>query len=182
MIVILRLFQFYFPRFLKKKRLEKLFAVTSQAFDCKPPETKGLTYKQCLHHYALFTKQQTEKYINEGYNIHTLKERLYQGAYQLGKELRMEFNITTSQDVILMCEIIYDMLGIDFRSYGKNQIIIKKCFFSQYYSSEICQVISSLDEGVAAGLSDGGSLSFYQRITEGNDCCRANFIMEEYSK
>jgi hypothetical protein len=179
MNVILRLLQFYFPGFAKKKRLKKLFVITSQAFGCKAPKIKGLTYNQCLQNYALFTQQQAEKYINEGYNIDTLKERLYQGAFQLGKELRMEFGITTSQEVILMCGIIYDMLGIDFKSYEKNQVIIEKCFFSQYYSSKICQIVSSLDEGVAAGLSNGGSLSFYQRITEGNDCCRANFIMEE---
>lgn len=182
MNVVLKLLQFYFPRFIKKKKLEQLFVITAHAFGCEAPQIKGLAFEQCLQKYALFTKEQVEKYIEAGYDINNLKEKLYHGAYQLGQDLRKDFGITTPKEVMMMSRIIYNLLGIDFRSGTKNQVIIKQCFFSRFYSPEICKVISSLDEGAAAGLSDGGSLCFYQRITEGNDCCRANFVLKEDSK
>ena len=35
-----------------------------------------------------------------------------------------------------------------------------------------------LDEGIAAGLSGGGKLTFSQRITEGKPQCEASFDLE----
>ncbi len=183
MNVVLRLLQLYFPGFIKKQKLEQLFTITAHAFGCEAPSTQGLTFEQCLQKYALFTQQQTERHLKDSSDINNLKKNLYQKAYQLGKELRKEFGITTSKEFILMSKIIYNMLGIDFNSSSsQNEIIINHCFFSQYYSPEICQVISSLDEGIAAGLSGGGNLCFHQRITEGYNCCRANLVFKEELK
>jgi hypothetical protein len=78
-----------------------------------------------------------------------------------------------------MSSILYQILGIDFEGDTSGEVTIKKCFFSDYYSQQVCQIISSLDEGVAAGLSGGGNLSFSGRITEGKDCCRARLAMPE---
>ena len=77
---------------------------------------------------------------------------------------------------MIMGKILYEMLGIEFLDTGQGTITIPKCFFSQYYTDQICQLISALDEGVLAGLSGGGRLDFSQRLTEGNDCCKAQFI------
>ncbi|KUG02785.1 hypothetical protein ASZ90_019861 [hydrocarbon metagenome] len=179
MNVVLGLLQLYFPGFIKKKKLIHLINITANAFGCDAPPTKGLTFEQVLQKYALFTKQQAEIQLKDPSNIDHVKHKLYQEAYQLGRELRQEFGITTPKEVMLMSRTIYNILGIDFSSNPENEVIIKRCFFSQYYSPEVCQVISSLDEGLAAGLSDGGNLCFYQRITEGHNCCRANFVWKE---
>jgi hypothetical protein len=74
---------------------------------------------------------------------------------------------------------LYGLLHIDFQGDFSGNITIKKCYFSSYYSKEICQLISALDEGIAAGLSGGGKLSFFQRITEGQPCCQGRLIMPE---
>lgn len=178
----LRLLRLYFPSYIKKKKLEKLFAVTADAFGHEVPSTQGLAFEQCLHKYALFTKEQTERYLEKPSDIDGLKEELFRGAYRLGSELRREFDINTFRDAMLMMEIVYKLLGIHLERESKNEVVIKQCFFSRYYSPEICRVISSLDEGLAAGLSDGGELSFYQRITEGNSFCRANLLLKEVRK
>jgi hypothetical protein len=36
--------------------------------------------------------------------------------------------------------------------------------------------MSSVDQGILAGLSEGGELRFIQRLTEGGDCCKAEFV------
>jgi len=66
------------------------------------------------------------------------------------------------------------MLGIDFLGEPDGSMVMTRCFFSDYYSSPVCRLISSLDEGLLVGLAGGGRLSFSQRITEGHECCRAH--------
>ncbi len=181
MNVFLKLSQFYMPGFIQKKKLNQLFALTARAFGCAPPLTKNLSYEQALHKYALFTQQHTEIYLKESIPLDHLKEKLYREAYQLGQDLRKKFGIAASDEVIFMMRIMYKMLGIDLRCSSENndENVIHKCFFSRYYSPEVCKIIASLDEGIAAGLSNGGNLRFYQRITEGNSCCRAAFALKE---
>lgn len=179
MNIILRLLKWHFPTFLKKKKLAQLLDVTASAFGCEAPPTRGFTFEQCLHEYAVFTKAQAEGYLKDPSGMDGLQERLFQGAYHLGQKFREQFGITTFQEVLMMMKIIYGLLGIDLHSGWENGVLIKNCFFSRYYTPEICQVISALDEGLAAGLSDGGTLCFYQRITEGNKCCRADFFLKE---
>lgn len=179
MNVRLRLLKFYFPAFIKKKKLAQLFAITASAFNCEAPSIKGLSFEQSLHRFALFTKEQTERHFKRISYIDNVKNELFQEAYQLGMDLRREFNINSSNEILWMMKTIYNLLGINFNSGSENEIIISRCFFSQYYSPGVCRVISSLDEGLASGLSNGGQLSFYQRITDGHNCCRANFVLKE---
>ena len=179
MNIILRLLKWHFPTFLRKKKLVQLFDVTASAFGCETPPTREFTFEQCLHEYAVFTKTQAEGYLQDPSDIDGHKEKLFQGAYLLGQKFREQCGITTSQEVLLIMKIFYGLLGIELHSGWENEVIIKNCFFSRYYTPEICQAISALDEGLAAGLSDGGTLCFYQRITEGNKCCRAYFFLKE---
>ena len=81
----------------------------------------------------------------------------------------------TTEEVMIMGRILYRVIGIDFQGTGEGEMIINHCFFSKLYSSQVCQVISSLDQGVFVGLSGGRQLVFSQRITEGQPCCKASF-------
>jgi hypothetical protein len=54
-----------------------------------------------------------------------------------------------------------------------GEIMVSRCLFADYYTEPVCRVIAALDEGIAAGLFDGASLEFTQRLTEGKPCCRA---------
>ena len=58
---------------------------------------------------------------------------------------------------------------------AQGELRIRSCYFSSFYSSGVCRLISALDAGVAAGLSSGGRLVFSRRLTEGHDCCLARF-------
>ncbi|MBM3236442.1 hypothetical protein FJZ31_09105 [Candidatus Poribacteria bacterium] len=179
MSLLLKIRQFHIPAFIKKKALKKLFTCTALAFGCETPPIKRLPFRECLLQYALFTKEKVEEAIQHGRDLQALKSQLYQNAYQLGQELRKSFRITRIEEVMSMGKILYRILGIEFRGSVQGEVTISRCFFSRFYSSQVCQVISSLDEGVVAGLSGGGRLTFYQRITEGQECCRASFVVKE---
>jgi hypothetical protein len=167
------------PAFIKKKKLDELFQLTAHAFGCEAPELKERSYKGRLKEYALFTKREASKRIQEGKNLEEVKRRLFQNACKLGHKIRNDFGISTPDEIMGMNQILYRILGIDFKGETGGDVTIKSCFFSNYYSPRVCQLISSLDEGLAAGLSEGGRLSFSQRITEDKDCCKARFDMPE---
>lgn len=163
--------QLYIPSFIKKRRLRELFDVTAEAFQCKAPTLEGLPFNECLRRYALFTKENAEELINRGQNFE-ISLRLYKGAYALAQKLRKNYHLDSVEDIIRMAKIVYGILNIDFRSNPQGEIVIKRCFFSVFYSREICRMISSLDEGFLEGLS-GGTFRFSQRITDGKECCLA---------
>ncbi|MCU0643908.1 MAG: L-2-amino-thiazoline-4-carboxylic acid hydrolase [bacterium] len=171
--------QFYLPTFIKKKRLQELFELTANGFQSDMPGIKGISYNECLNMYAKFSKAKAEEVIELPSKAEEVKKRLYQNAYQMGEKLRRDFRVKTQSDVIRLSKILYKILKIEFTRKASGKIIIKCCFFSKFYSPEICGIISSLDEGVAAGLSAGGRLVFEKRITEGNDCCQATFCMKD---
>jgi hypothetical protein len=104
-----------------------------------------------------------------------IQRRLYDGAYRMGQELRRTFRIANTGDALAAARVLYRALGIDLRATPAGKVTVHRCFFSDYYSSPVCQVIASLDEGIFAGLSGGGQLAFTRRITEGHECCKAEF-------
>jgi len=169
----------YIPPFIKRKKLDELFRLTAHAFGCETPRRKGQSYRELLESYAEFTKVEAEKCLENRKDLTEVKSRLFQGASRLGREIRRSFRLRSQAEIMEMSRILYRLLGIDFRGSPGGDVTIKSCFFSHYYSPQVCQLISSLDEGLAAGLSDGGRLSFIQRITEDKDCCKARFVITE---
>ena len=169
----------HIPEFVRRQSLQELLALTAEAFGCKAPQTEMLSCAQLLHEYALFSRDCAVERIQRGCDLATVKGRLYRSAYRLGQRLRAAFGVATTQDVMTAGRLLYRALGIDFLGTAEGTVIISKCFFSRYYSSPVCEIISALDEGVLAGLSGGGRLSFCQRITAGHSCCRARFAARE---
>ncbi len=165
----------YMPEFIKKKKLNELFRLTADAFQSELPELRGLTFAECLPKYALFTKEQAESYLQSGRSLEEVKHRLHLNSCIFGQNLRKSLHIATWEEAVTVLKVIYKLIGIDFQCDRQGEIIIKQCFFSKYYSGEVCKLISSLDEGLAAGLSGGGTLCFNQRITEGGSCCKGYF-------
>jgi hypothetical protein len=164
----------YVPESIKKKNLNELFGLTANAFQSELPELRGLSFDECLRRYASFTKKQAEIYLQSGCPLEEVKDRLYQDSRVFGDNLRHSLHIQTWNEAVATLKAAYKLIGIDFRYCdGQGEIMIKKCFFSEYYSGEVCMLISSLDEGLAAGLT-GGRLSIYHRITEGGSCCKGH--------
>jgi hypothetical protein len=178
---LITLLKYFSPEFIRKRVLNELFQITARAFDCNVPPIKGLPYPELLKHYALFTRAEAEKVLQRhGQDLREIRNRLFGQAEQLGHELRQKVNISTDAEVMELGQKLYDMLGINFQGDRQGMVTISKCFFSEYYSSQVCQLISALDEGILTGLSGGGQLTFSQRITDGNNCCQAQFISGEY--
>ena len=178
---LVTILKFYSPEFIKKRVLNELFTITARAFECALPPLRGFSYAELLKQYALFTRAEAEKSIQHNHDLQAIRNRLFDQAYQMGHELRKKFNISTDEEVMELGQRLYEILGINFQGNKQGLVTISRCFFSEYYSSQVCQLISALDEGVLAGLSGGGQLNFSQRITDGNNCCLAQFISGEYS-
>lgn len=188
MILQKTLLYLYVPDFVKKQKLQELFTLTAEAFQCEAPSLKGLSFQESMHKYALFTKEQAENQLRQpddpldANNLkceHALKDRLYKNAFQYGQSLRKKLHCRTPEEIIAVCRLIYKILGIEFCGDTQGNIVISRCFFSAYYSAEVCRLISSLDEGLAAGLSAGSRLAFAVRMTEGNPCCKAFFDLKK---
>jgi hypothetical protein len=178
--LLLKASRIYLPRSVRKSRLRELFRATADAFQRQAPPMKGYSLDQCLMKYALFTSNQATRSIQRG-NEYEVKERLYKNALRIGENIREELRIRTLKEAMQACEVIYKALKIEFRGDLQGQIDIRRCFFSSFYSGDVCRIISSLDQGLLAGLSGGLRLEFSQRITEGNKCCRAHLLAEETS-
>jgi hypothetical protein len=71
--------------------------------------------------------------------------------------------------------VLYRILDIDLQGDARGEVVISRCYFSRFYSAEVCRLMSAMDRGLFAGLSNGGELTFSSRITQGQPCCRAHF-------
>ena len=172
LLVLLRL---YTPTWVKKGELAELFECTAAAFGGEAPPTAGLSFDECLLEYARFTAAQAEAAIRRGDDPEALRDRLYRNAYRLGRKLRQALRVSSTDEAMAATRLLYRALRMELRGPVEGEFEVGRCFFSRFYSSRVCQVVSALDAGVVAGLSDGGQLTFYQRITEGHDRCRARF-------
>lgn len=179
MSVFLRLGQLYLPPSVKRKRLKQLFALTADAFGSNVPCMEEISIDEILERYARFTREEAEKSIERPEEREKVRERLYRNALAMGRELGSVYRIRSRRDALQMGRIIYKVLKIDFRGDGACGIVVKRCFFSSYYSAEVCALISAIDEGMMAGLTSGLKLRFIERITDGNECCKAFFSIEE---
>lgn len=179
MNLLVKLLELHTPGAVKERALRALFAGTAAAFGCASPPREGRTYDEHLAAYARFTAEQAERALRSGEDLDGLHDRLYQHAHDLGRRLRRALRITDGRDVIALERTLYRAIGIDFRGTAGGDVTISRCFFSAYYTSGVCRIVSALDDGLFAGLSGGGRLVFTQRITEGYDCCKARLIPAE---
>jgi hypothetical protein len=178
MNIRLRVLQAWFPRSLKKKRLRDLYALTADAFRKETPALRELSWEACLRDYALFTKTEAERVLRQGGDVAGLEQRLYGRALALGRRLRDQLHVRTAKEAEQALRLIYSAIKIDLEA-KDGEVVISRCFFSDHYSLDVCRLIASLDEGVAAGLTEGGRLEISQRITEGQECCRGRLVFAE---
>jgi len=165
----------YLPGAVRRSKLNELFLAAADAFRCAPLEMDAASLDRCLRDFALFTARNAEASIKYGEG-QEVRERLYCNAYRIGENIKEELDIDSLKEVMEACEVVYRALKIDFHGDSQGQVRIGKCYFSSFYTGEVCRVISGLDEGLVAGLSGGLRLEFAGRITEGNKCCEARLL------
>ncbi len=173
MNLLLRILPHNLPAFIREEIIADLFAASAEAFGCPVPAHQHLSYDECLRAYAVFTCQQAGKALLEGRDVEAIKARLFQNAYPLGAKLRKWFAVDEVDEVMELGQILYRAIGVDFQGDAQGDVTVTRCYFSQFYSGPVCDLISALDDGVFSGLSGGGRLAFSQRITEGKEFCKA---------
>ena len=179
MSLALKILTIYAPPALKKRALRELYLATARAFGTPPPDLRGLTRAELLESYASFTRHEAERVVKDAERGSAVEERLFREARGLGERLRRTLRLRTPGEVLAASKILYGALGIDFEGREPGEVTIRRCYFSRFYTADICRVMSSADAGVAAGLSGGGQLAFTRRITEGGEACRARLVFEE---
>jgi len=173
MNIRLQLLQIHTPIIFRRKGLAQIFALTASAFDKKPPLLKGMSDRERLRAYALFTRQECERILRRPADVSIVRKRLFQNALLLGQTLRKVLRIENESDMLAGLGVLYRILQIDWRGNRLTALVVRQCYFSRYYSPAVCQLISALDEGIVAGMSGGGRLEFTQRLTSGQECCLA---------
>ncbi len=162
----------YSPGLVKQAMLRHLVRLTAAGFQAKPPFQSIFGYRRQLHSYAGFSREQAETVLSDPQKSEAVSASLYQAALALGAHLRRGFGIKKDQEAMALWCALYHLLGIEMTWKAQDEISITRCFFQTYYSSDVCQLISALDKGLAAGLLPGRQLIFCQRLTEGDSCCR----------
>jgi len=168
----------YTPPFVRRQAVRALVQSTAAALEVDPPALGGMSADALLRRYAEFSASQVAAQIEGGRDMAAVEQRLYEAAVALGRRFGGPFRIRSMKDMQTVGRVLYRMLGIDFESDERGEVIIRRCFFSQAYSAQVCQVMSAMDRGLFAGLSGGGQLEFSGRITEGQCCCRARFTLQ----
>ena len=93
---------------------------------------------------------------------------MWENAHALGASLRRLLGVRTRVEALRAARIAYRMIGIDLRADENGDVTVDRCGFAEWYSPQVCILMSSLDAGLIAGLTDGGRLAFSERITEGD--------------
>lgn len=156
-----------------------LYDITARGLQCSAPALNGEIYEECLEEYALFTHENTLQALESGEDVSVLRKRLFRNSYEYGKKIRNIFNITSQKEVNRVSKYLYKNIYTDFHGNEHGGISITKCFFSEYYTPEVCKITSALDAGIISGLQGGGYLMFSDRITEGKSSCKACLLVKE---
>jgi hypothetical protein len=178
MSLLVSALQIYTPDYVKKRALTQLFNFTAAAFEAQVPPIAGLDYEACLAMYARFTQTLAEQRLRDGREVEAVEQRLYRNAVEMGQMHSKWLRLGTVADVMAIGRVLYRILATDFQGDARGEVVIHRCYFSLFFSSDVCRLMSAMDRGLFAGLSNGGQLTFTSRITEGQPCCRAHFSWE----
>ena len=173
----LRILEKRTPERLKLEMLDELVRLTADALGCEPPVWSEQPFAVRLEAYARLTAHEAERLLDEEDEaaLQVVRARLWLNAAEFGDALRRRLRVRRAVDVLRALTLLYGHIGIDLRADRPNAVEVRRCFFSRFYSEPVCELVSALDEGVAAGLSGGGELQFIERKTGGSACCLARF-------
>ncbi len=146
---------------------------TARVFDVDAPGTRGRSAAEDLKAYAQFTTDASAHALRSGQDIKVLRRKLYCMAYGLGSDLRRWMRPLDERECLAIVTLLYRNIGIQISEETPGTFRVSSCYFSAFYTPEICSLISAIDQGIFAGIYRGGKLTFHQRITEGQDTCRA---------
>lgn len=157
-------------RLFRKIELQVLMNITARALGSRPRRLWTLPEEQALHEYADYTR----RHLQNGVNAELLR-RMDSEAYRVGRLLRRLFFLRQSTDIERFTIALYRNINITLEGHIPGRLCFRQCFFSRYYTPEVCLAASALDGGIMRGLAGEGRLLFEQRITEGSEHCNATY-------
>lgn len=169
----LRVLESYVPGWVARSALRRLFDATASAFGVEPVDMHGLDHEALVDRYASFTARSAEQALAGGIHLDALSRRMWESAHTLGVSLRRRLGVRSREDALRAVRISYRMMGIDLVTDRSGTVVVDRCAFAEWYSPQVCRLMSSLDAGLIAGLTAGGRLTFSERITEGRPRCLA---------
>lgn len=155
----------------RRIEIQLLMNLTARALRQKPKSLWMLPNGEALRVYAEFTRDHLQAGPDE-----ELLRRMTAEACRMGRQLRRVFFLRQQKDIEQFTIAIYHGIGITVEGHLPGTLCFRRCFFSRYYTPDVCLAASALDEGIMRGLTGGGRLHFQQRITEGCACCKAMFM------
>jgi hypothetical protein len=164
------------PDFYKRRQIARLCRGAAEAFARPAPSFRGLRARSCRQVFAEFVRGCVEDAGMRGSDLESIQSRLFQFSFHLGKKLKRRMRISEIGEAMRIIRILYRWLEIDFEFADTGEVTIRRCFFSRFFSPLDCRILSAMDRGILAGMTSGGELTFYQKITDGHPSCRARFV------
>ncbi|MCD8015376.1 MAG: hypothetical protein LUG99_19890 [Lachnospiraceae bacterium] len=150
-----------------------LLRQTARTFGVNAPRTTGMSASELLRTYAQFTADESRRAMDSGQDLVQLHQKLYDMAYHLGSRLRRWMRPHDDQDCLAILALLYQNIEILISERNPGEFYVRKCYFSAFYTPEVCSLISGIDQGIFAGIYQRGRLTFEDRITEGYNQCKA---------
>ena len=157
------------PEILRRIQLQILMNLTAKAFRAPAERLWTRPWREGLSVYVEYTRKCAQI-------MDTDPERLYALSFALGERLRRIAGFTEDDDLCRLVFWLYRGIGIDMGGRLPGAVTVSGCFFSDYYTPDVCALISNMDSGIVGGIMGGGRLVFSGRITEGAGGCRACLV------
>ncbi len=162
-------------RFGAELELRILMRQSARALQTDAPKFSGHSAPDLLRKYARFTADEAARVLQSGQDLTLVYQRLNRMARRLGSSLRRWLRPKDERDCLAVIRLVYRNIGISINEEKPGEFCVLNCYFSDFYTPEVCAVISAVDAGIFSGIYQGGTLVFRERITEGKDVCRAWF-------
>jgi hypothetical protein len=174
MSVRLLLLERHLPDSLRRRMFRDLVGLTAEAFGVPAPAVHRLPRAEGIAEFARFTRGEAARALGDPSRSSAVRSRLFKGAQEMGSRARSLLGIREQAEAVRALSVLYGAIGIELDADLRNgEIVVTNCAFSRFYTPEVCEFISVLDAGIVSGLTNGTSLVFTERITEGAPCCRA---------
>lgn len=167
------------PDSIRRWALRALFRATVDAFGAPMPDLRGRSADSILSTYATCTNELARGLLLEPERRPLVEQRLRSNMERLGRRVRFALGVRDAVDAIDVARHLYRLIGIDLTGDDRGQIVVTRCSFATHYSPEVCRVMSASDAGLMEGLTDGGRLTFTERITTGAPACLATLSVDE---
>lgn len=150
-----------------------LASVIARSAGIAPPRLRGPA--RCrVARFAHFSRDVVEAARAAGL-ADALSASLRDESLRMARRIRAYAGIRSRGRGVTFVRGLYRLVGIDMALGVEGDLLVRRCSFNDVYTPDVCGIMSAVDEGIIAGLTGEGSLSFAQRLTEGHDTCVGRF-------